>query len=312
MSTRLEAIKRPAPSADYRTPSKHRKVRFVLALIGLMITMVSFIANIVGANAGDRLDGAETLAWSWGVNTFGFATIKFAIGVILIGIVYRLWIRVDSVKYSLAKLRPHDNPVIQTGDVKTPWGVATQGATAPGLLPVHKMARRMWAPMLGMGFMAVLAGLVTSFVWSSKLADGTHQAAQAWTAGLQFLGEGFLLAGVAFLLGTILAGLREGGGEVQQSLGVTVRTLKMPVTAKLFVVLMMLGLMISVFQFVAYIVAAGVDGGLTFASWAAWLGPTREVGLGLILAGIVLVLVTIGNVLAFQFDRIREIVSTGN
>jgi hypothetical protein len=119
-----------------------------------------------------------------------------------------------------------------------------------------------------------------------------------------------LLAGISFLLGTILAALREGGGEVQASLGITVKTLRMPVTAKVFVALMALGVMVAMAQFVLYlVVAAGVDNP---AAWFAWLGPVRELGLGLILAGIVMALVTIGNVLSFQFHRIREIVLTGN
>ncbi len=312
MTARLEVIKRPSALADARTPSKYRPVGFVIALVGLMLAAVTFVANIVAANLSDSIDAGETFAWSFGLTTTAFATIKFAIAVILIGIVYRLWMRVDSVKHAVAKLKKPADPVIQTGDVETPWGVATQGATVPKPLPIHRMAKRMWAPMVAMGFMAVIAGLVISFIWVSGVADGTQQAAQAWTQGTQFLGEAFLLSGVAFLLGTILAGLRQGGGEVQQSLGVTVRTLKMPLTAKAFVAFMMVGLMLGVAQFVLYIVAATGDGGLTFASWSAWLGPTRELSLGLILAGIVLALVTIGNVLAFQFSRISEIITTGN
>ena len=119
-----------------------------------------------------------------------------------------------------------------------------------------------------------------------------------------------MLAGISFLLGTILSSLREGGGAVQESLGLTVKTLKMPVTAKAFVGLMMLGMMLAVLQFVLYlVVAAGVDNP---TAWFAWLGPLREFALGALLAGIVLALVTIGNVLGFQFDRIKEIVATGN
>ena len=53
-----------------------------------------------------------------------------------------------------------------------------------------------------------------------------------------------MLASISFLLASILSGLREGGGEVQEALGVPVTTLKMPNTAKAFVVLMMMGLMI--------------------------------------------------------------------
>ncbi|MCH8984968.1 MAG: hypothetical protein IH943_12875 [Acidobacteria bacterium] len=40
-------------------------------------------------------------------------------------------------------------------------------------------------------------------------------------------------------------------------------------------------------------------------------GTTTEFGLGLILAGIALALVTIGNVLAFQFFRIQQLIRTG-
>jgi hypothetical protein len=169
------------------------------------------------------------------------------------------------------------------------------------------MAKRMWGPMLAMGYMAVLAGLVVSFVWAG---DPASVAPASWAQGLQFLGEGLLLAGISFLLGTILAALREGGGEVQAAVGVTVKTLEMPKTAKVFVALMALGVMVSVLQFVLYLVVAnGVENP---AAWFAWLGPLREVGLGLILSGIVTALVTIGNVLGFQFDRINEIVTTGN
>ena len=169
------------------------------------------------------------------------------------------------------------------------------------------MAKRMWAPMLIMGYMAVIVGLLTSFAWAD---DPSSVALASWTQGLQFLGEGLLLGGISFLLGTILASLREGGGEVQEALGLTVKTLKMPGTAKAFVALMGLGVMISVAQFVLYLVVAA--GGPEPAVWFAWLGPLREAGLGILLSGVVLALVTIGNVLRFQFSRITEIITTGN
>jgi hypothetical protein len=193
--------------------------------------------------------------------------------------------------------------------VQTPFGAAIESATAQPPLPIHKMAGRMWAPMLAMGVMAVIAGLVISFVWAADVESG--RAASAWTQGTQFLGEGLLVSGVVLLLGTILGLLRAGGGEVQQSLGVTVRTLKMPLTAKLFVVLMALGLMLSILQFALYIVAANVDDPVSFASWLAWLGPLRELALGLLFSSAVLALATIGNGLGFQFSRIKEIIATG-
>jgi hypothetical protein len=167
------------------------------------------------------------------------------------------------------------------------------------------MARKMWAPMLAMGAMAVVIGFFVSLGWASS---GSTTAA-AWTQGLQFLGEALLLSGISFLLGSILGALRDGGGQIQESLGLSVVTLKMPRTAKLFVALMATGLMLGIFQFVAYLVVA--SNGTDVAANFAWLGPIRELSLGLLLSGIVLALATIGNALGFQFNRLREIVATG-
>lgn len=89
------------------------------------------------------------------------------------------------------------------------------------------------------------------------------------------------------------------------------KTLRMPASGKAFVGLMMLGLMVEVAQFVGYLVLTGVDNPQSAASIAAWLGPFREAGLGLILSGIVLALATIAKALGFQFSRIREIVAKG-
>jgi hypothetical protein len=120
-----------------------------------------------------------------------------------------------------------------------------------------------------------------------------------------------VLAGISFLLGSILGSLREGGGDVQQSLGLSVTTLKMPATAKAFVALMATGLMIAMVQFGLYLYTLTFDTASEVAVWWAWLGPFRELGLALLLAGIVLALATIANVLGFQFSRIRSIVATG-
>ena len=163
------------------------------------------------------------------------------------------------------------------------------------------MAKKMFGPMLVMGAMAVVIGLIISFAW----ADTGSVTAAAWTQGLQFLGEGLLLSGISFLLGTILWAIRTAGAEVQSGLGVSVKTLKMPTTAKVFVVLMMLGLMVSMLQFVLYlVVAGGVDNPL---AWFAFLGPFRELGLALILSGIAMALVSIGTALDFQFERVVQL-----
>lgn len=306
MTARFDTLIRPKVGEGYTSQSKQRTVGYVVALVGLLLAVVTLVANIAAAN-GDAGDAPEILAWSFGLTTTAFAAIKFAIAVILVGILVRLFLRIESVQESLPGLKAPGDGNIRTGTIDTSVGKGTAAATAPEPLPIHRMAKRMWAPALAMGVMGVVAGLVVSLVWAADPAD---TALAAWTQGLQFLGEGFLLAGISFLLGTILAELRAGGGRVQEALGITVKTPDMPATAKAFVALMMLGVMLAITQFVLYlIVAAGVD---TPAAWFAWLGPLRELSLGAILAGVVLALVTIGNVLGFQFGRIKEIITTGN
>jgi uncharacterized membrane protein len=226
MTARFDTLTRPKTGDDPRTNSKYLKVGLVLAALGLMVAMVTLIANIAAANNDNPVTAAETLAWSFGLTTFAFGTIKLAISVILIGILVRLWSRVSSVKAALPGLKGHGDAGSPRGDIDTDHGAATETADIPEPLPVHKMARKMWFPMVAMGYMLVVVGTIVSFVWSGKVSDGTQQAAQAWTAGIQFLGEAFF-------------------------------------------------------------------------------------SLGLLLAGIVLALVTIGNALSFQFSRIREIVATG-
>jgi len=134
---------------------------------------------------------------------------------------------------------------------------------------------------------------------------------RAWVQGLQFLGEGLILSGISFLLGTILGAIRSGGGEVQESLGLAVHTLRMPITAKLFIVLMMAGLMVEIAQFIGYVIVAGLDDSGRIAVASAWLGPLREAGLGLLLSGIVLALATIARALDFQSARIVQIITRG-
>ncbi|MCP3988084.1 MAG: hypothetical protein GY724_03350 [Actinomycetia bacterium] len=281
-----------------------------------MGTAASVVGNFVAAGGIDADNSyQETLAWTFGLSIFSFGVIKIAIATILMGIIVRLWFRVDSMKASLPTLRAQTgSPRATTGVVKTDWGKAVVTDSVPKSIPIHRMARVMWRPMLVMGAMALTAGLVSSWVWANETAgtESFRQAA-AFTQGIEFLGEALLLSGISFLLGTIMAGLREGGGEVQSSLGLPVTTLKMPATAKAFVALMMMGMMAGIAQFVLYLVALGSAGDpASFASWSNWLGPFRELALGLILAGIVLALVTIGNVLGFQFDRVKSIIRTGS
>ena len=307
----LEVIKRPTATADVASRSKLGVAGIAFGVMGLGVAAVSLIANLVEAN--DASAGrASTLAWSFGLNFAAFTTLKLGIALTLMGILVRLWMRVDSIKAALPALRAPVEPEAapKYGEIDTPFGKATASAKAPSLLFVHRMAKKMYAPMVAMGPMLVLLGLVLAIVQAHRTGEpDTFAKLSAWVQGTQFLGEGFILAGISFLLGSILASFRAGGGEVQESLGLTVKTLRMPLTAKAFLGLMALGLMTAMVQFVLYIVAAYAD--VNRAVWFAFLGPVREVALGSLLLGVVLALYTIGTVLEFQFSRVKEIITTG-
>lgn len=311
---------RPAPGVDPRARSAPPAFGLALAFVGAAGAAAALVANVVAgawsAQTGRGADVAAIEAWSFGLNTTAFGTLKLGIAIILVGILRRLWLRVESVKAALPLLKPSPGGRVARagtiGTIETAYGRATVSSETPRPLFIHRMARVMWGPSLVMGLMAVGAGLVLSIIQSTRVVTDPGLAGDlaAWVRGIQFLGEGFLLAGISFLLGSILYSLRQGGGEVQESVRVSIHTLKMPGSAKAFVGLMMVGLMVEVFQFVVYVVTTAFDQA-SAAAYAAWLGPVREAGLGIILSGIVLALVTIGNVLGFQFSRITEIVRTG-
>ncbi|MBT8201359.1 MAG: hypothetical protein KJO36_12665 [Acidimicrobiia bacterium] len=294
MTTIVDNLVKPKADADYREASRHRPLGFAIAGVGVVLAVIAFIGNLAAAGSAEP---ASTLAWAFGLNTLALGTIKVAIGAILIGILVRLWLRVDGVTSALPALQQSSGDRAPDG-----FGAVLQTHTTPRALPIHRMARTMWGPMLGMGVMALVAGFFTSLWWAGE--GGTTAA--AWTQGLQFLGEGLILSGISFLLGSILAALREGGGQVQESLGIPVYTLRMPKAAKAFVALMVTGLMISVAQFVVYLWTTTQAADVVAVNFA-WLGPFRELGLGLLLSGIVLALGTIANALGFQFERIRQI-----
>lgn len=319
MTVAMDRITRPSANADHTADFGHRKLGLAIGAAGLLIAVAVLVLGVVAAtqvgDAGEEDTVARILAVAFGLNTVGLATLKTGIAIILVGILVRLWIRVDGIKAALPELKvPAPGDVVTTGQVETPYGVCEVSPVEPSELAIHRMAKTLWAPMLGMGVMLVLAGFVVSLVWAGSIDSDTARAvdASAWTQGLQFLGEAMVLAGISFLLGSILRGLRQGGGNVQESLGVPVQTLRMPGTAKAFVWLMMAGMVLAIVQLVLYIVTTTFDTAGDVTTWFAWLGPLRELSLGFLLAGIVLALATIAQVLGFQFWRIRTIVTTGS
>ena len=227
----------------------------------------------------------------------------------------------------------------------------------PERLPVkvtgmQAMASKMWIPFIGMGFMIVVASFIIGLVVSSSAADyfgaskavreaaergsdlATKQAfiesTKVWLPTFKFLGMGFLLGGVTFLLATILGALRVGGGRVQEALGVEVKLIKPPITARLFPMVMMMGTMVLVVALIVGIVLAtrtydywnhsiaaqlNPSTGELLADLGAinavklWLEPLKFVGIGLLLTGIGLALATIVRVLRWQANRLWEILS---
>lgn len=309
---------RPPIGADYRGTSTLRSWGLFAGTAGLALAMIAFVSSLIlaAAVAADvplaRVAAQD--AWTFGVATAALGTLKVGIALILWGIARRLWIRVESVKAALPGLVPESRqpiPITQT-TISTPYGAATVSRYAPGPLFIHRVAFALWAPMLIMGAMLVGLGLVIGLAASANAANAaTFLRLRTLEPGVMFLGEGLLLSGIAFLLGSILGSIRIGGGEVQESLGVAVKTLKMPFTAKVFVALMALGMMVEIAQAVLYIIASGITDEKILTVWLAWLGPLREAGLGVLLTSIVLALASIAKALSFQFTRITELVASG-
>ena len=219
---------------------------------------------------------------------------------------------------------------------------------------MQAMASKMWMPFIGMGFMIVVAAFIIGLVSSATIADyftaskamreaaakGSDLATQkafvesvkVWLPAFKFLGIGMLLGGITFLLATILGALRVGGGGVQQALGGEVRMPKPPMTAKLFPMVMMMGLMILIAALVIGIVNATLaydywnhsiatqlnpaaeGSGLlsdlgTINAIKLWLAPFKFVGMATLFTGIGLALATIVQVLRWQSNRLWNILS---
>lgn len=229
----------------------------------------------------------------------------------------------------------------------------------PEALPVkvtgmQSMASKMWIPFLGMGFMIVVASFIIGLVNSGVAADYlafskvTREAAETgstlatqkafiestkvWMPALKLLGIGMLLGGVTFLLATILGALRTGGGTVQEALGAEVRIVNPPMTAKMFPMFMMMGMMLLLTALVISIPTATLTYGYWNHSIAAqlnpavegsellrqlgtinaiklWLEPFKFVGMASLFTGIGLALATIVRVLRWQSNRLWELLS---
>ena len=218
---------------------------------------------------------------------------------------------------------------------------------------MQKMAAKMWAPMLVMGLMVIVAGLAISIVKADfvsdyfavpkEIRDGADanlidkrqfiEFANVWLPGFQLLGVGLILSAITFSLANILGVFRAGGVQVQKAFGKEPQILTPPITAKLFPMFMMMGLMILIANLiiaviigaeawdvyghsVAEINAAEAGSPLlsdlgTVKEFKMWLAPFKFVGIATILVGISMAVHTILQVIRFQGQRIREL-AAGN
>jgi len=182
----------------------------------------------------------------------------------------------------------------------------------------QRLGRVLWAPMLLMALMGFAAGFVVAILRANEVADGgsadTIEAMRHVVAGLMFIGFAAVFAAISFAIARILGEFRKGGGDLQEAVGGSVETLKMPVTAKAFIALMMMAMMAILAAVVLHFVFAA-DVEATEASLATSeerflvLEAVRRVGVGMYLFSILLGLATIIQVLRFQAQRIRAVAS---
>ena len=222
------------------------------------------------------------------------------------------------------------------------------------MTPMQSMANKMWAPWIIMGLMIVvisfivgivLSGIEATYFENSKetreaatrgtaiaLEQARIQSLMAWVPGFKFLGLGFMLGGITFLLATILGNLRIAGGKVQRALGADQIVIKKPMTGTLFPMLMMMGMMILVVALgvsiwlatqshdywnhsIATVLNPAAAGSETLRdlgvikATGAWLAPLKFVGMAFLFSGIAIALVTIVSVLRFQAARLSELAS---
>lgn len=181
----------------------------------------------------------------------------------------------------------------------------------------QRLGRALWLPMLAMALMAFPAGVVLGAVRADAIATGgsekTIAALGQFAPAASFLGFAAVFAAISFAIARILGAFRAGGGQVQEAAGHGVQTLRMPVTARIFIAVMGLAMMTLLGAVVLHaIVGASIAGDSAYAlghstQWSFWLEGARRIGIALYLLAIAFGLASIITVLRFQAVRIREL-----
>ena len=141
MAATFDKLTTPADAEDYRIDTGHRKIGLGSGPVGLMIAMAVVIIGPVAANEltqGDEETVGELVAIGFGLNTLALATLKVGIAIVLIGILVRLLLRVESIESSLPALKADaEDQTIKAGAIETPYGDATVGTRVP-TIPLGK------------------------------------------------------------------------------------------------------------------------------------------------------------------------------
>lgn len=192
-------------------------------------------------------------------------------------------------------------------------------SNAPDRIMPQKAGNTLWRPMLVMALMGFAVGMILAIVRSNELSTGGDPlqiaALSQYIPAATFLGFAAVFAAISFAIAKILGEFRVGGGSVQEAAGGDVRTLKVPGTAKGFIVLMAMAMMIILAAVILHIVAgvsigAGDWTAVQAEQWTIWLEAARRFGVVLYLFAITLGLVTIAKVIRYQTFRIRQVAHT--
>ena len=186
-----------------------------------------------------------------------------------------------------------------------------------GLNLPQTVGNKLWFPMFAMALMGFAVGFVLHLIKANEIASGgsgsTIAALGHSATGVMFIGFASVFAGISFAIARILGEFRSGGGTVQEAAKVGVQTLKMPPSARAFIGLMAMGMMIILAGVVGhFVIASQIAGGsadalATSEQWSIWLEGVRRFGVAVYLVAIAFGLATIVTVLRFQTTRIREL-----
>jgi hypothetical protein len=180
----------------------------------------------------------------------------------------------------------------------------------------QRVGRRLVLPMFGMAAMLFVAAFAVGAVRASEISQAgsleTTEILKQVGSGLMFLGFTAVLTAISFAIARILGEFRKGGGDVQEAAGRVVQTLKMPITAKLFLAGMMMGMMTLLaavglhFVFAADITSSASSLALSEERFTILEG-VRRIGVAIYLVAIAFGLAAIVQLIRFQTIRIRQL-----